>query len=118
MKSTKMTTTSSNFSDEQLREALFALEELMEKCVCQFFLLGDLANNIRLSPSAFLSGEKIYIAVRANEWRTAKPLRDILLPDEKNVGDRLDLVINKVPVHMILVDEKDGLLLILNPPYP
>lgn len=108
MKSEKKTILSNNFTNEQLRAALFYVEDLMERCVCQFFLLGDLAQNVRLSPDAKLSGRGIRVAIRKNEWDTAKVLRDILLPDQTEHPTKVRLEFKGVPIQLIIVDEKDS----------
>lgn len=58
--------TGKSFNDEQLRKALFAFQDLMERLTCPFFPLGKIAEQVHAEGK--LAGDGIYVGIKITEF--------------------------------------------------
>lgn len=88
------------FTQEQLREALFHVQDVFERCICQFFVLGDTARHIYKNEEPFVGDEDIHVGVRkASLTKEVMGMMRSYIPDLFETEAQLSYIHNNgVPV--------------------
>lgn len=100
----KMIMTTNKFTSDQLREALFFMEEQLERCLCPFVLLGDLAKQIHDTPDAQLDLSEITLGIRKGEFIGSKSLRSIVFPYVQEEENYIHLEHKGVPISIRVLE--------------
>lgn len=90
---------SKQFSDIELMRALYDVQDVLERALCPFVLLGETARSLK--ETAFLSGDGVYIGVlKKHITKESKSTIQIYLGKHEIREDGIDYDVNGVPVHV------------------
>ena len=100
------TVNTKEFSVDELNKALFDFEDLMERCMTPFFLLGDTGKDI--IDGFLLRGSKVEVGFKAGELTemvlsTIETYKGIKL--DKNQG-KWTYFVDEVPVEVTIITKK------------
>lgn len=92
------------FPSPQSREAMMLLEELFERCLCPFLLLGETAKQIYKNPDGEIHLSKIECGVKKNHWTpSTRSIFDLVISEVCQVDNTLLFTINGIPVEMKII---------------
>jgi len=96
------------YNNEQLTNALFAFQDLMERINCPFMPLKNTAKEVHAESE--LTGE-IHVGILDKEWTDQREgMMDILMENMhiscQKEGNKIELVFNDVPVHLTIITRK------------
>ena len=99
-------TTPTAFEHKELEQALFYIEDIMDRALCQFFVLGETAEQVR--NDSLLNLDKIVVGIKKNEFIGARSLLHIVLPDVEFNEDtkKLNLEFKGVPIEIRIIQKK------------
>lgn len=87
------------FTQEQLRNALFHIQDVFERAMCPFFVLGDTARHIVKEEEDFVGDEDIHVGVRqAALTKEVMSMIRSYIPDLEESKVQLSYFHNSVPV--------------------
>lgn len=96
-------------SSEQLKEAFYAFEDVMERLHhCPYFPLKSTARDMSLSPDNELTDDKLYFGVRKREWTdNRQSLFEIVSKhlkfDFTQKDNKFNIELNGVPIELTLI---------------
>jgi hypothetical protein len=87
------------FTQEQLREALFHVQDVFERAMCPFFVLGNTAKHIVSNEEEFVGDEDIHVGVRqAALTREVVGMMRSYIPDLVETKVQFSYFHNKIPI--------------------
>jgi hypothetical protein len=89
---------------EDLHEALFYIQDLLERASLEFLVLGDPARSM-IQENEFMKGNKVELAIRRTHYTLsgAAMFKD-LLPKARYVGNKIFTEYSRVPIEITIVD--------------
>lgn len=101
---TKLSKTN-GMSLEDLDFALTKVEEIFERAMIPFVLLGETARSVIEKDQ--VDGNKIEVGIlRRHLQETAKSILDIVLPGFKEKGGKIEFMVDEVPVEVKIIEKK------------
>ena len=97
------------FTDAELRKALFAFQDLMERLQCPFYPLRQTASEVYHETE--LTGDKLYFGVKNIEWTEKRQSMFNILVDQirfecKDTPIGYDLVLEGVPIEFRIIKRR------------
>lgn len=93
------------FSDTQLMRALYDVQDILERALCSFVLLGDTAR--ALQKEERLSGDGIYIGVmKKHLTKEAMSTIKVYLKDGVITEKGIEYTWDDVPVHVVFITQE------------
>lgn len=90
------------FSSQEAEAALFYTEEIMERCLMRFVLLGETAKQVY--ENRILDVQEIELGVTRQVYAGAEPLLKIVVPFWEDEGDVKHLDFNGFPIVIRIMD--------------
>lgn len=110
---TATTKQSKSFTNEEMQQALFYIQDILERAMIPFMLFGIVAKKIEASPDADIKGEKVEIGIlkRHLTGYGKSTLRAFIVWDD--VDGKMVLDYKGVPIEITIVN--DDYLFLRNP---
>lgn len=110
--SSETLTSGHNFSDQELMRALYDVQDILERAICPFVLLGETARSIK--DTGRLSGDGVYIGI-LKKYVTHQVLSTVKfyltyggarkdMPENPIRDDGFDYEWNGVPIHVRFIE--------------
>ncbi len=99
------------FTHEQLREALFHVQDVLERCLCPFFVLGNTARHMVKNEEEFTGDEEIHIGIqKASLTKEVISMMESYIPELEKTNVQYSYFHNGVPVIIDIIQGEYAVL--------